>query len=174
MPEQNPERDDGPCRSGPLPDAVVDALLAALDDEFQAEATYRAVIGRFGRVMPFAVILGAEQRHAAAVIRLLHRYGRAAPANPYQWSPDQIPDSLAAACDAAVAAEVKNAALYDHALLPVVRDYPDIEAVFLRLRDASSHCHLPAFRHWAEIYRSEGAQRETTGEPCRGGGDGCC
>lgn len=39
------------------------ALCEALDDEYKARAIYRAVIGRFGPVLPFANIVHSEQRH---------------------------------------------------------------------------------------------------------------
>jgi hypothetical protein len=48
----------------------LEALLGdALDDEYKAEATYAAVITRFGPVRPFINIVEAERRHAGALIR---------------------------------------------------------------------------------------------------------
>ena len=39
--------------------------MAALDDEYRAEAIYDAVMQKFGEVRPFINIIEAERRHAA-------------------------------------------------------------------------------------------------------------
>jgi hypothetical protein len=57
------------------------------------------------------------------------------------------------ACEAGIAAEVANAALYERLLTATRR--PDILTVFQRLREASQQRHLPAFRRCAER-RGEG------------------
>jgi hypothetical protein len=54
-------------------------LLEALDDERKAEATYEAIIERFGPVRPFINIVGAETRHSSAIERQMRRVGMAAP-----------------------------------------------------------------------------------------------
>lgn len=46
------------------PSGGAEALRAALDDEYRAEATYAAVITAFGEVRPFINIIEAERRHA--------------------------------------------------------------------------------------------------------------
>ena len=56
-------------------------LLDALDDERKAEATYEAVIAKYGPVRPFINIIEAEQRHAGAIERQLHRLGFPIPEN---------------------------------------------------------------------------------------------
>ena len=54
---------------------LANILLDALEDERKAEATYAAVIEKFGPVRPFSNIIEAEQRHAAALERQLARLG---------------------------------------------------------------------------------------------------
>ncbi len=129
-----------------LSDAEQADLLAALDDEFMARATYAQVIDDFGPVRPFVNIVEAEGRHAAALERLLSRYG--VPVPPDTW-PGRVERyaSIQAACDAAVEAEVDNAALYDRLLAGTAR--PDILAVYRNLQEASQDRHLPAFRRCA-------------------------
>ena len=118
-------------------------LLDALDDERKAEATYAAVIEKFGPVRPFTNIISAERRHAAAVENQMDRLGFEIPENPWQGRVD-APSSLAIACEQAVQAEIENVALYDR-LVPLVAD-AKVRHVFERLRDASRDNHLPAFR----------------------------
>jgi hypothetical protein len=55
--------------------SIEDILGDALDDEYKAEATYDAVIARFGPVRPFINIVEAERRHARALIRQCERLG---------------------------------------------------------------------------------------------------
>lgn len=122
---------------------TVAALEEALEDEHKARATYRAVLAAFGPVRPFANIVESEGRHAAALERLFARHGLVAPQD--QWEGRvAAPPTLAEACEAAVAAEVENAAMYDRLLAQVTTC--DVRAVLERLRDASQQNHLPAFR----------------------------
>jgi hypothetical protein len=123
------------------------ALQQALDDEYQAWATYDQVITDFGTVRPFANIRDSEARHIDALAATFRHYGIALPDNPW---PGKVPRfaSLREACEAGVLAEVDNAALYERLLAATTR--PDILAVFRRLRDASQQRHLPAFQRCAE------------------------
>jgi rubrerythrin len=122
----------------------LEALLgAALDDEYKAEATYAAVIARFGEVRPFISIVEAERRHAGALLRQCERLGFLPPEN--RWAGKVgAPATLREACAEAIAAEVENIALYDR-LLPDVVD-PEVRAVLEWLQEASRDRHLPAFR----------------------------
>jgi rubrerythrin len=115
----------------------------ALDDEYKAEATYAAVIARFGEVRPFINIVEAERRHAAALIRQCDRLGFVPRANRWKGKL-AVPDTLRDACATAIAAEEANIALYDR-LLPGIED-PQVRAVLERLQEASRQRHLPAFR----------------------------
>ena len=122
------------------------ALVLALDDEYRARASYRAVLEAFGPVTPFLAIAAAEQRHIDALLPLFPRYGLTPPAD--RWAGRVVaPPSLAAACAAGVAGEIGNDTLYDH-LLAQVRE-PGVRAVFGNLRNASAHHHLPAFQRCA-------------------------
>lgn len=140
-------------------------LVAALDDEYQARATYAQVIEDFGSVRPFSNIVDAEGRHASALINLFQRYD--IPVPPDTW-PGRAPryESLQAACEAGVAGEIANAALYDELLAGTERS--DILEVYRNLQQASQERHLPAFRRCAE--RSEGGDRGSDPEPDRAGG----
>jgi hypothetical protein len=131
----------------PLSESEVAHLIAALDDEYQARATYAQVIADFGDVRPFANIVDAEDRHARALIRLFERYGVPVPVDTW---PGRVPRycSLREACEAGVAAEVANAGLYDELLSGT--DRPDLREVYENLREASQERHLPAFRRCAE------------------------
>jgi rubrerythrin len=119
------------------------ALADALDDEYRAEATYQAVIEKFGEVRPFINIIRAEQRHADMVKRQYARFGMEIPINPYLGKID-APDSLLEACETGVEAEIENTALYDK-LLPTISD-PQVRQTLIRLQAASRDNHLPAFQ----------------------------
>ena len=129
-----------------LDDNEIAALHAALDDEQHAWATYDQVICDFGPVRPFSNIRDAEARHIDALVGLLERHGVPVPANPWPGRVERYP-SLQAACAAAVAAEIANAALYERLLASTTR--PDILAVFGNLQEASRQRHLRAFRRCA-------------------------
>lgn len=136
-------------------------LVEALDDERKAEATYRAVIEKFGEVRPFINIIEAERRHSAAIERQMIRLGFAIPANQWQGK-GMAPATLAEACSMAMTAEVENIALYDR-LLPAIAD-ESVRHVLQNLQDASRDNHLPAFRRCLE--------RENGGDGSGGARDG--
>jgi len=143
----------------PLTDAEHDAVLEALDDEHRALAFYSAVLDRFPDAMPFAHIVEAEKRHAAALAAVLGADGRAVPENRHLGSPEiraEVPASIACACDIAVEAEIDNVGLYVEHLLPAVAERPDLVALFTRLMEASRDRHLPAFRRWTAGQRFRG------------------
>ena len=141
-------RDDDSFTSGAaeLSESEVAHLMAALDDEYQARATYRQVIADFGDVRPFSNIVDAEDRHAHALINIFERYRIPVPTDTW---PDRAPryESLHAACEAGVEAEIANAALYDELLAGT--DRADIIEVYRNLQQASQERHLPAFRRCA-------------------------
>jgi rubrerythrin len=143
-------------------------LLDALDDERKAEATYAAVIERFGQVRPFSNIISAEQRHSRAIERQLARLGFEIPDNIWEGK-GKAPTSLAAACELAVQAEIDNIALYDR-LIPQIEDAA-VQQVFQNLQDASRENHLPAFRRC--LAREQGQGAGGRGRGGRGHGRGC-
>ncbi|MDY0012231.1 MAG: hypothetical protein RBS40_04990 [Rhodocyclaceae bacterium] len=131
----------------PLNETEIRALHDALDDEYQAFSTYEQVIADFGEVQPFCNIRDAEARHIEALCSLYARYGLAVPANPWAGKVPRFA-SLHDACEAGVAAELTNAALYERLLASTER--PDLVAVFRNLQEASQERHLPAFRRCVE------------------------
>lgn len=130
-----------------LSENEIAALHAALDDEYQAWATYDQVIRDFGAVRPFSNIRDAEARHIDALAGLFERYGVPVPTNPWPGRVKRYP-TLHEACVAAVDAEIANAALYERLLASTTR--ADILAVFGNLQEASQQRHLRAFRRCAE------------------------
>ena len=129
---------------------LANILLDALEDERKAEATYAAVIEKFGPVRPFSNIIEAEQRHAAALERQLARLGIDVPPNAWTGKVT-APASLAQACESAVQGEVENIALYDR-LIPMIED-PAARQVMENLQAASRDRHLPAFKRCLERER---------------------
>ncbi len=128
--------------SGPLADPVRDAVLRALEDERRADAAYTGVLAQFGPTMPFSRIERAEQRHSAALERLLVAHGVPIPAAKAAEPAPKYAD-VAAACAAGAAAEKANIALYDDLAKTAAPD--DVKCVFDHLRGASLNRHLPVF-----------------------------
>jgi len=127
--------------------SLEEALRAALDDEYHARATYRAVIDAFGEVRPFIHIVESEERHIEALERQCEKHGVEVPAD--EWTRRvSAPESLRQACENAVKAERDNAGLYEK-LIEAVDEYPDVQETFRRLSEASQERHLPAFERAA-------------------------
>lgn len=139
-----------------LDDDEIRALREALDDEYRAWLTYDQVIADFGAVPPFVNIRDAEARHIEALAALFVRYGLPLPPNPWPGRVERY-DSVQAACEAGVAAEVANGAMYER-LLADVR-HADVAAVLRRLQQASQQRHLPAFARCAAGGGGTGAGR---------------
>ena len=128
-------------------EAVLDALVGP-EGEYAAYATYAAILDAYGQVNPFSNIMASEAKHIDALKSVLDSYGVAYPQeNPYLGAVD-VPESLAAAAQAGVDAEIANVALYGQQLAAVA-DYPDIVEVFVNLQTASQEKHLPAFQRAA-------------------------
>lgn len=138
-----------------LDDAEEQALRDALDDEYRAWATYDQVIRDLGAERPFINIREAEARHIEALRALFQRYGLQIPENTW---PGRVPRfaSMREACEAGIAAEIENAALYERLMRSTNRQ--DILAVFDNLRRASQERHLPAFRRCATRGAGRGAR----------------
>lgn len=130
--------------AGELSADAKEALGRALDDEYQALATYDATIDALGNVRPFSMIRRAEEQHIASLKALFDKYGLTIPGNTYIGTVT-APANLAAACQVGVDAEKANASLYRGTLLPKVTTYPDLTQVFTHLMEASENRHLPAF-----------------------------
>ena len=132
----------------PGTDAAIawEALMSA-DGEYSASAHYAAVIDTFGQVEPYVSIREAEERHIAALIRQLERYGVAVPENPYLGNV-AAPADLQTAAQAWATGEVDNVAMYD-VLLAQTGD-ANLTKVLTNLRRASLESHLPTFTAAAE------------------------
>lgn len=131
-------------------------LHEALDDEYRSWATYDQVIADFGEVRPFINIRGAEARHIEALIGLFTRYGVPIPTNPWCGKVERYA-SLQAACEAGVAGEIANGAMYERLVGQTQR--ADILTVLRNLQEASQQRHLPAFQRCAQRgARGDGAQ----------------
>jgi hypothetical protein len=97
----------------------------------------------FGAVPPFSNIRDAEARHIEALRASFVRYGLPVPQNPWPGKVERFA-SARQACEAGVAAEIANGALYDRLLASTQR--PDILVVFRNLQEASQQRHLQAFQ----------------------------
>ncbi|MGY6276415.1 ferritin-like domain-containing protein [Methylomonas sp. MgM2] len=142
-----------------LSETEIRALEEALDDEYKALATYDQIIADFGEVRPFINIREAEARHIEALYALFAHYGITVPENPWTGKVNRYPD-LKTACEAGVAAEIANTAIYQR--LTQATQRPDILAVFRNLRDASQLHHLPAFQRCAQG-AGDGTRRQAGG-----------
>lgn len=138
-------------------------LDEALEDKRKAEATYAAVLAKFGEVRPFSNIIDAERRHSSAIERQMARLGIPIPPNNWKGRAP-VPTSLAAACREVMEAEVENIALYER-ILPTVADIT-VRQVLEDSQAASRDNHLPAFR-WC-LAREEGHGRSRFGRSARG------
>jgi len=129
-----------------LSEQEVGGLLEALDDEYKAWATYDQVIADLGPVRPFISIRESEGRHIAALQGLCRRYDVPVPENHWIGKVQHYVN-IHSACEAAIAAEIGNGALYERLFKSTQRT--DILGVFRRLRDASEQRHMPAFQRCA-------------------------
>ncbi|MHC4948062.1 MAG: beta-lactamase hydrolase domain-containing protein [Planctomycetota bacterium] len=136
-----------PAPSAGLSGATHEAVLAALDDEWRAQAFYRAVIAEHGSRRPFSRIVDAEGRHAAHLIALLREHGLDVPEDRWAGESFEVPDTFGETCRLAAELERENVALYDRLLEEVVE--PEARQVLERLRDRSLRRHLPAFERHA-------------------------
>jgi hypothetical protein len=136
----------------------IGALNEALDDEYRAWTTYEQVIRDFGAARPFVNIREAEARHIEALHTLFVRYGLAVPENAWQGKVARY-GSLQEACEAGVAAEIANGAMYEQLLGATER--PDLLRVFINLQEASQLRHLPAFQRCAQGAADRGNRHGT-------------
>jgi len=141
--------------SQPLSDQTKAALVAAINDEYKARATYQAVLDKFGSVPPFANTVRSEGTHIAALERLFAAYGLPVPPDAYAGTVE-VPATLKEAAQIGVDAEIGNVAMYDGFLTFVQES--NVVTVFTQLRDASQDKHLPAFQRALSRF-TNGGQR---------------
>jgi len=126
----------------PLSESEVDGLVRAIEEELNAQSLYQSVVDAFGPTAPFDRIVQSEAQHAAALLRLADKYGVPAPEYPGTEGQPSF-ETLEAACQAGVQAEIADAALYDE--LITFTNHADLLRVYENLQSASLNSHLPAF-----------------------------
>ena len=127
---------------GELNKEEVDGLLLALNDEYLATATYRGVNEKFDDPRPFVNIVRAEEQHSALLVDLFKKYELTVPENPWNGIAPAF-ESVKAACEAGIQAEIVNRDLYERLLKSTKRE--DILLVYKNLQRASGENHKPAF-----------------------------
>jgi hypothetical protein len=130
------------------------AMIDSINDEYRARAFYNAVIEKFGSVRPFTNIVRSENNHVNLWENLFAKYGIAVPADSFAGNVS-VPDTLKAACEMGVEAEIDNVAMYDRFLTFVTQS--DLQAAFTQLRQVSQEKHLTAFERC--VQRSNGGGR---------------
>ena len=124
-------------------DAEMEKMFTVLiEDEYNTQATYNALIEEFGVVMPFARLVRAEARHIDALETLFETYDFDLPV--VDVNSVKVPGTLEEAYALGVSLEKVNIALYEDYL---EADLPeDVERVFTNLMNASKN-HLRAFEN---------------------------
>tara|TARA_R110001606_G_scaffold399222_2_gene582359 strand:- start:8231 stop:8683 length:453 start_codon:yes stop_codon:yes gene_type:complete len=131
-----------------MSEGLNNALIEAINDEYKARATYRAVISKFGEIRPFINIVETEGPHIDALLPLFAKYDVAILSDDWE-SRIETPESILDACHLGVKDEIENADMYDR-LLDLTIDYPDVQDVIKKLQRASKENHLPAFQRCVE------------------------
>ena len=126
-----------------MTDTEVAGLQEVILEEYGALNLYTAVINQLGSVYPFDQIVLSEQQHVDALVRQAQKYNVVVPANPGLTVVPSF-SSLAVACQAGVAAEIADAALYDDLMLGTT--HTDLTRVYTNLQSASLNNHLTAFQ----------------------------
>jgi hypothetical protein len=91
----------------------VNAVQAAILDEYAAYNLYQAVIEQFGPIRPFTNIQAAEAQHIEAWKQIFSQYAIPLPPVPVLEQKPQFAIRFAA-CEAAANAEIANAKLYEN------------------------------------------------------------
>ncbi len=117
-------------------------LALAIEDEYLAQAQYKAVMDAFALDRPLCSLLRAESMHIAALSALMQAHDIPVPEDAAAGQV-KVPATLTEAISAGVEAETKNIAMYESFLaqdnLP-----EDLRTVFTSLKNASEN-HLNAF-----------------------------
>ena len=118
-------------------------LTYAIQDEYLAQAEYKAIIEKFGVDRPFANIMKAEGVHVQHLLPLFDAYSIPVPADTAAGNV-VLPAALEEIYQIGVTAEIHNIGMYETFLkqegLP-----EDVEGVFEALKKASES-HLAAFQ----------------------------
>lgn len=116
-------------------------LQYAIQDERLALAEYQLIMDEFDVTRPFSNIIRSENTHIELVTPLFEKYGIAIPEDTAK---DLVvkPETLVAAFETGVQAEVNNIAMYQEFLKQELPE--DVRLVFEKLSGASEN-HLAAF-----------------------------
>lgn len=121
---------------------LAEALTFAINDEYNAQAAYNAIIKKYGSIKPFTNIVKAEANHISLLKPLFTKYNIEIPANNATLT--DIPTTLTNAYALGVEAEKANITIYEGLLK---EDLPeDVKLVFQKLINASKN-HLKAFQN---------------------------
>ena len=131
------------------------AMVEAINDEYRARALYGAVLEKFGEVRPFSNIVQAENRHVQRWQSLFNQYGLPIPEDTFAGNVE-APETLAAACEMGVEAEIADAQMYERFLSFV--EEPDLRATFTQLKQVSQNNHKAAFERC--VSRHSGGDRQ--------------
>ncbi len=130
--------------SATLSEASVKVLTEAIQEEYLAQATYKAIVNKFGQELPFVNIARSEGQHVTALARQFTVHGLAVPAD--NSGTVQAPATLKDAFTAAIQLEKDDAALYDRLLKQVSE--PELTRVFTQLQNASLNMHLKSLEYY--------------------------
>lgn len=133
--------------------SIAEMLRYALEDEYLAHAEYLSIMKRHGELRPFSNIAASEVSHISWLQDAFKQAGLPVPED--KGADHVLPaDTLKAAFQAGVAAEVDNIGMYDSFLATSLMAKPEnaaLKALFVRLRDASKN-HLAAFQNGLAKY----------------------
>lgn len=129
-----------------LPEAAEAALREALEGENRAVTRYAAAIAAHGEVAPFAKLLPAQRRHAAALATMMKAYGLPVAKGGRGQEGEPLPGDLAAACAVCAEERAEQLRRYDETLIPAVAGFPGLVTVLSAVRNRASNRHLPALR----------------------------
>lgn len=126
---------------------IEEMLTFAIQDEYLAQAEYKAIIATFGVDRPFSNIMQAEASHMEHLLPLFEAYGITVPADT-ATEHVILPETIEEIYDIGIAAEIHNISMYETFLKQ--EDLPeDVKNVFEALKRASEN-HLSAFQRNAE------------------------
>ncbi|MCY2953522.1 MAG: hypothetical protein NTU53_16315 [Planctomycetota bacterium] len=168
---QRGARSESQANATRLDDPAQKAILAALDDEREAKAFYKAIIAKHGEIRPFSNIVEAEARHESALVALVEKYDIKTPADRWASRKVDVPETLPAAFREAIKLERENVEMYDGFVKSIQQE--DIRSVMNQLRWASQERHLPALERHAGGGPGRGPGATGQGSAGRGIG-GCC
>lgn len=142
-------------------------LTYALQDEYLAEAQYKAIAEKYGAVRPFSSIVVAESTHIAKLTALMTANGFTVPENNAAQQVT-VPDTAEDALKLGAATEEKNIAMYDN-FLQQSSLTSEAKTVFETLKKASEK-HLASFSR--STARTGAQQDAANGAAVNGGGRG--